>query len=255
MILRWIIIGLLVCTQAIAYADEVDKDPATQDSAESKAREFIHALFHNSSERVYAFFDQGLKETTSEQLDTTVKQIRTVLPSEAKISLYKKIQYPDQDNSIGFIYDISDGNRVYELSISMVRRAGECYVDGFHIRIKPRKLFNLSGASLLHYLILILFTACIVVQIFCFLFFITRKNLSKKWLYALSSFIGFPFGIGMNWTTGVFIFRIGFNVPAVVISAPVTNLDMWTVSVFFPLGLFFMIIVLRKSCFLNSAKE
>ncbi len=99
----------------------------------------------------------------------------------------------------------------------------------------------MNEISIYHIVIASLFVLCTVVQLWCAIYFFKKKDLNKKWLYIISSFLGFPVGLHIIWATGALSLGIGIKIPAVLISVPFNAPGMWSMGVYFPVGLIFLI--------------
>lgn len=157
-----------------------------------------------------------------------------------KIELLKS-QYTEQEGGIySFIYLIETKGEKIEYSIHLKKTELGIFIRGFNFKI------TITTITPLHIIVGTLFTVCIVIQLWCVIYFTRKKSLKRKWLYIISSFLGFPAGVGINWATGAFILRFGFNIPAVGISWPLNQPGVFIVSVFFPIGLVLLIIENNK---------
>ncbi len=237
---------LIVILPPVLNALESKKTQIPQ-AAVAAADSFVIKLHKDNPEALYNELDSDIKSTaTAQEIKAALQKIQDAIVDQKCEPSYTKIS--PENHVYLFAYDVKIKNFLCELTI-IVKQKGDAYtVGGFHLMDKPRRLFDFTNASLSHYIISTLFIACIVSQLAAFIFFIVRKNLgNKKWLYVLSSIVGFPFGFSLNWTTEAWIYHFGFNIPAVGVSSPVQYPGFWTVTVYLPLGFAFMIRELMKN--------
>ncbi|HTL48335.1 MAG TPA: hypothetical protein VL688_09800 [Verrucomicrobiae bacterium] len=224
-------------------------DMAAGPKGEAAARGFVEELLNGPENVIYAFVDPEVKATTSEDaiLDT-VQQIKKLIPKVDSIHYLRAYQNAERKDLVAFEYEVASGNSAYTVTVVLKQKDENHFtVAGFHTTMKPRKLTDTKGATPFHFVMILLAAACVLATLASLGYFATRRNDPKKWVYAAGSLIGFPVGLGLNWTTGAILLRLGFNIPPVSFSAPAQHPGMWTITVFFPLGLFFMIWHMRKS--------
>lgn len=222
--------------------------PELPQAVAEKADSFVVKLFKEKPDVLYSELDQEMKNRTNPaEIKKAFEQIQNIVVQKDTAYRYSATNYYPENKTYALAYDVKTGGVLYELKIVLTQRENTYAITGFHLGDKPRKLFDLKDASFVQFLVFILFVLCVLTQAVSVFFFLLQKNLGKKkWLYLLSSIVGFPIGIGVNWTTGVWIVRFGFNVPAVGMSAPANYPDIWTVTAWFPLGLYFMIQLLMR---------
>lgn len=99
----------------------------------------------------------------------------------------------------------------------------------------------MNGISIFHIFIALLFIVCIILQLWCVIYFARKKDLKRKWIYIILSFLGFPLGIGIIWATGSISIGIGFKIPAVGFTRPLNEPELWSIFAYFPFGIIFLI--------------
>lgn len=225
---------------------------------ENKAIQFLEALKTEQPEKLYSFFSDELKkEATLEQLQPLVLQIKRFVNNAEDIKLIKGESNVRGPNSYGLIYTFSAKGIPYEYDVHLIEKDEQVLIRGFDFFARvPDRLFSFRYATYKHYLVFSFFIACILVEIACLLFFIFKRGIKRRWLYICSAFVGAPVGVGINWITGALTISFGFYIPAVRAQWPVSNPNMPSIFVFFPLGVIFLMNLLvsdRKKC--NSTEH
>ena len=234
------IFGLLLITQsANAGIEKIDE-------VELQAKKTLNLFLDGNPEAIYSQFDPILKnEVPFSDFKNLMLQIEKELDKIENMELLKS-QYSENEGGIySYVYNIVINGNKMEYSIHLKESDSKFHIRGFNFKIDPSTSIQ-QGISPLHIIVATLFGACILVQILCVIFFVKRKNLKRKWLYIIASFVGFPFGIGINWATGAFVFRFGFNIPAVSVSWPMNQPGVFLMSVFFPIGILLWLRVRSK---------
>ncbi len=228
-------------------AEITDNPIVLTEEIEAKGLAFIQALRSAEIESVYASLDPEMRAMgTPQELKSRLGGMQSMLAGMTAARLVDQQYDPGRADLIWLVYEVTIEDVPYLLTVTLKKSHETFSVVGYNFNDKPRALFDLSRATPFHRLIFALFVACVIAQLVSALFFITRKNLPKKWLYVLTSVIGFPVGIKMNWTTGAYLLQFGFKLPAVSAFASSDNPGIWLVTVYFPAGLLVMLYVALK---------
>ncbi len=225
---------------------------------QQKAMIFLDALRNESPDKIYSYFDTSLKEKSDiPKVSAMLPAIRKLFGEIEKSELVECKYYKDTHVTYSLVYNIETKGTKIEYSVFLKQTDSGIFVRGFNFKTNdlsplpppppppplPTDKMIITPA---HALIGLLFAACIIIQIWCIIFFVRMKNYKWKWMYVLLSLIGFPGGIGINWTTGAYILSFGFKVPAVAVSWPADQSGAMSIAVFFPIGLIFLIIEMIK---------
>lgn len=215
---------------------------------QQEALKFLDLIMGGTPNQIITHLDDALKtEVDTPKISVMTTEIRKILGEIEKIELIKSQYYEEEGGIYSFIYNIETKGIKIEYSVNLKQTDTGVYVRGFNFRTIQSSSGSKTVITSLHILVGVLFAVCTIIQIWCAIYFARKKQLKRKWLYILLSFIGFPAGLGINWVTGDFIIHFGFKIPAVAISWPVNQPELWSMAVFFPIGLFFLIIEMNKS--------
>ena len=230
-----------------AHSNELKKSEIPKDIYQ-EALSFYENIQKDSAEVTYSNFDDILKnEVELEQVKALTQQLKVFIKGEYRLDL-KKAEFHDAEGGVyALLFHVDTDLGKIEYIVSLKRGTKGILIRGFNFKSLPPDgstgSFIFKNAKPTHYFVLVSFILCIIAQIYCLVFFMRQKKLKRKWLYVISSLIGFPFGVGIQWATGTFALSLGFKIPAVAISSPIDAPAMWTMSVFFPIGLITMMIV------------
>lgn len=242
------LLGILISNPA--YAKTAATEPlALPKGIEERCDRIVKEIPTRRAEDLYAEFDEEVKKTIPlDQAKSFISEIKKILAGSQHIR-FSRANYYAQDNVYTLVYDVEADKKIFEFTLGLKQRGEKYFIRAFHLADKPRPLWNLKEAPPRHYLVAGLFFLVILLQFVSFFYFLFRKHLKRKILYILASLLGFPVGLAMNWTSGLFALKVGFNIPAVGLSAPADYPSVWTVIVFFPLGLYFMLRDLNRRPF------
>ncbi len=235
---KWLLLPLIAistflqCTLAFANNQQYER----------KALQFFESLKSDQPEKIYSFLSDDLKKEVSlEQLKPVVLQLKRIANNAESIKLMKSETNVRGIDSYGLIYTFISTGIPYEYQVHLVESKRGVFIRGFDFfATVPDKLFSFKYATYKHYMVFSAFTACIIAEMACLLVFIFRRGLKRRWLYALSAFVGTPIGIGINWITGALTVSFGFYIPAVRVQWPDSNPNMPSIFAFFPLCVIFL---------------
>ena len=222
-----------ICFASIGYANTNDIAKISE-KLQPEALKFLYLIKGGSTEQILPYLDDALKnELDAPKIDTVTAEIKKILGKIEKVELINSQYHKKEGGIYSFIYNIETKSNDIEYSVHLKQTDTGIYVRGFNFKINQSLPVSKSAVTSLHIFVSVLFGVCIIIQIWCAVYFARKKNLKRKWLYILLSFIGFPAGLGINWVTGDFIVHLGFKIPAVAISWPVNQPGVWSMAVFF----------------------
>lgn len=241
---------VFLCLAQWAHSSVIEKSEIPQDIYQ-EALNFYENIQKNSAEVTYSNFDEMLKkEVELEQVKDLTAKLKDFINGAYSIDL-KKAEFHETERGVyTLLFQVETDKAKIEYIVSLKKNDKGIFIRGFNFKSlpvsQPNTSFSFKNAKSTHYIVFISFILCIIAQIWCLVFFIRKKKLKRKWLYIILSFIGFPCGIGIQWATGAFSLSFGFKIPAVSISMPLHAPGMWTMFVFFPIGIIAMLMVRSK---------
>lgn len=203
---------------------------------------FLKAVEKGNPEEIHSHFDVELKrEADIDKTKTLSADLKKAIGKIDKVQFISGEYHENEGGIFSFLYDIETNGRKLKYSVHLKKTDSGIFIRGFNFSSDPTSPASNRGITILHLIVASFFCLCIAIQLWCVIYFARKKGIKKRWLYIILSFIGFPAGIGINWITGAFNINLGFNIPAVGISWPFENLSMWSMNVYFPIGVIFLI--------------
>lgn len=251
-----IIFGLLIGLAAMfAHADLSDNALVPKEEMEF-AKAYLSEIRDKNYEYVLSHIDPELSNQVSEE---KLAEIASYFPS-GKLLSTELI-----GSQINTINETWQGNFTFECqfeagwavaNVVMKRIASKTTVIGFNVyrteaSQKELNKFELAGKSALHYLVLLL--ACIVPMfiLFSLVYCIKTPIQKRKWLWVLFILGGIG-TISINWSTGVFGFKIlQFQLFGAAAMAS-NEYAPWVITAGFPLGA--VVFWFKRKSFIEQGK-
>lgn len=248
-VLAVLFLALNACSQQALVGK---MEPKAESSA---AKSILDQLRNGDIDAVKARLDP---KYLGSDIDDKLHELATAFPEGqpesmkivgAYTSYFSKLGSPQQGAVFNLTYEYQYRDGWVIANVVLERQHDQLVIEGLHAErmadsLEARNAFTLQGKSAVHWLMLALVIADVLLCLYAFVLCLRTPIARRKWLWALFTLLGVT-TLRFDWSSGHFAFQ-SLSVQLFGASAMAQPYGPWVLGLSIPLGAIWFLVVRRR---------